>query len=204
MLLKISTLTCKLLLLAGRHHTWTLSTACHNTTFLWHGMAKAAAIASAIGLSILLPPFRHNPRLDSVRINGVRHMFVTYHLVIGQILTPLCWMQTSLDSKLRRLDHILLGFSKVNVTTLVQGFRIDFFGLLWHDVSIPGVKIGNLRNIYNYIRQKHIRNFLSEVKSAASVQVLAATWSIIIKGPLAAWYLWSILTQKSFKVFSLS
>ena len=112
-----------------------------------HTMAEAPAIASVIGLYIINLPFRHNPRLESVSINGVRHTHVMQHSVIGRILTPYLQMQTALDSTLRRLGCSLLDLAKANVPTLGQGFRIKNL-LLQLNVSIPGVRIGNTINIY--------------------------------------------------------
>ena len=54
-------------------------------TFLRHGMVAAQAIASEIGLFILIPL---DPRLESVSINGVKHTIAKYHLVIGWISMP--------------------------------------------------------------------------------------------------------------------
>ena len=86
-LLRIAPLTCKLSSLVGNHHASLLRTECHET-FLRHSMAADPVIAIAIGLSILILLFRHNPILESVIINGFNHTFVTYYLVIGWILTP--------------------------------------------------------------------------------------------------------------------
>ena len=54
-------------------------------TFLRHGMVAAQAIASEIGLFILIPL---DPILESVSINGVKHTIAKYHLVIGWISMP--------------------------------------------------------------------------------------------------------------------
>ena len=95
-------------------------------------------------------------------------------------------MKTALESTLHCLGHSILVLSKVNVLTLGQGLRINLFCVLVLDVSIPGFRIGNIRNIYGYIRQNHIGKLSSEVKSAVSVQVLSVTCSIIIKVTITA------------------
>ena len=57
---------------------------------------------------------------------------------------PYHWVQKYMDSTLCRSGHSLIGLAKVNVPTLGQGFRINLVGVLLLDVSIPGVRIGNI------------------------------------------------------------
>ena len=76
-------------------------------------------------------------------------------------------MKTAPDPTLRRSGHSLLVLAKVNVPMIGQVFTINLFCLLQLDVYIPGVRIENLRNIYSYIRQNHIRKvfIISKVSS---------------------------------------
>ena len=80
-------------------------------TFILHQIAAAPAIASTIGFSIYVPTLVCITGLTGVREYWVRHMVVTYHLVISGVLVTHRWVHTDSDPTMCRYGYSLLGLA---------------------------------------------------------------------------------------------
>ena len=88
---------------------------------LSHWMASTPAIASAIGLAVLIPSLRQGPSLESIGKDGVRHTLVAQHSVIGWVSSRKCGVCATPNTSLCCSLQVPLGFAKVNIPTLGQG-----------------------------------------------------------------------------------
>ena len=96
-------------------------------TLLSHWMASNPAIASEIGLALLIHSLRQGPSLESIGKYGVRHTLSAQHYVIGWVSSIKCWVYATPNTSLCRSLHVPLGLAKVDFLTLGQGFESTCF-----------------------------------------------------------------------------
>ena len=84
-------------------------------------MESTPAIASAIGLAVIIPSLRQGPSLESIGKDGVRHTLVALHYVIGWISPRKCWVYATPNTSMCCSLNGPLGLAKVDIPTLVQG-----------------------------------------------------------------------------------
>ena len=88
---------------------------------LIHWMASTLAIASEIGLAVLIPYLRKGPRLESIGKDGVRHTLVPYNSVISWVSPRNCWVYAAPNTSLCIFLHGPLGLANDDIPMLGQG-----------------------------------------------------------------------------------